>query len=483
MEYSSIKKNLVFSTLYQVLIIIAPLITAPYLSRVLGAEGIGIYSYTSSIETYFVLFAALGTAEYGKREISRNREDAHHYSKIFWEIELLTVATTAICLLFWCQLIFFSGEYRIYYVALTMPILAVMFDVSWLFAGLEMFKLTVSVNAVVKLLSVVSVFVFVKTADDVHIYVIITSLTALASNVLLWPSLRKVLVKVQFNELNVRQHVKQTFIFFVPTIAVSIYTVLDRTLLGVITHDNAENGFYRQAEQIVNLEKGVVFSAINSVVGTRSSFLFASHQYEEIRSKIEESLNYIFFMGFGCCFGTMAIAKTFVPIFFGDGFASVNVLLYILCPIVVIIGISNCLGANYYTPAGKREKGNLFLIIGSGVNLCLNCLLIPHLGAIGAAIASVIAETAITVLYCCNCEDYMDLQTLSRCSWRKISAGLIMFVAVYHMNEMAIGGILKLIIQIACGIAVYVLSLVVLKDSWTKKCISDIYSHIFKRKK
>lgn len=131
----------------------------------------------------------------------------------------------------------------------------------------------------------------------------------------------------------------------------------------------------------------------------RHAYLFAEKRFDEIHKKIAISFNYIFFMGFGCCFGIMGVAKTFVPFFFGPGYDQVVGLLYLFSPIIVIIGISNCLGSQYYTPCGKRKESTNYLIAGSVVNLILNLLMIPRFGAEGAAIASVIAETVVSVLY------------------------------------------------------------------------------------
>lgn len=143
MKQESIKKNIVLSTIYQILTVIIPFITAPYISRVIGDYGIGVYSYTNSIQTYFALFAALGTSSYGIREIARVRNDGDKRSKLFWEIELLSVITTLIMVGLWCLIILFSKQYKVYYFILTFNILVCAADISWFYAGLEQFKYTV----------------------------------------------------------------------------------------------------------------------------------------------------------------------------------------------------------------------------------------------------------------------------------------------------------------------------------------------------
>ena len=133
----SVKKNFVYSTLYQIFYVLTPFITAPYISRVLGAEGVGIQSFTTSNQSYFLLIAALGTMSYGAREISMNRDDPYKRSKLFWEIELMTVGTSMVALLGWVVLILSSAAYRQYYVVLTIGIFATLFDITWFFNGIE----------------------------------------------------------------------------------------------------------------------------------------------------------------------------------------------------------------------------------------------------------------------------------------------------------------------------------------------------------
>lgn len=446
---------------------LTPFITAPYVSRVLGAQGIGIQSYTQSIQQYFLLFAALGTLSYGAREISMNRNEPYKRSKLFWEIELMVVGTTSLALFGWLVLILISSKYRMYYIVLTIGIFAAAFDISWFFDGIEQFKLTVIRNSLFKILGIICLFVFIKKPSDLLLYIFITVVSTLLSNLSLWPYMKKYLVKVNPREFEFRRHFHETLIYFIPTIATSIYTVLDRTLLGLITDNAEENGYYQQAEKIINLAKSVVFTAINAVVGVRNSYLFAEKRFDEIHQRIKKSFNFIFFAGCACCFGIMGIAKTFVPVFFGPGYDPVVGLLYIFCPIILVIGISNCLGSQYYTPCGKRKESANYLIVGSFVNLFLNLLLIPKFGAYGAAIASVFAETVITVLYVKFSCGYGNIRLLFNTGVKKLIAGIGMFAVVYLMNSICMNSIVLVVIQVLAGAAVYGILLLLLRDEWS----------------
>ena len=462
----SLKKNIAISTLYQILIIILPLITAPYIARVLGPDQSGVYDYTNSIMTYFAMFAALGTASYGVREIARVRDDAAMRSKLFWEIELMTVMTSTVCIIAWFIFIAITPQYKVIYLVLTMGLLSTMFDISWFFAGMEQFKYTVTKNAACKLIGVILMFLFVKKEEDLLLYIIIMISATMIGNLSMWLYVPRFVEKVDFRTLTFRKHFHETLIYFVPTVATSIYTVLDRTLIGVITKNKAENGFYHYAMQIVNMMNALTFSSLNMVLGSRLSFLFAEKKYDEIKEKIADSTNYILFMGYGICFGVIGVAKRFVPVFLGPGYDRVATMLILMSPIVIIIGISNCLGSQYYTPAGYRKLSAKYIIIGAVVNLLLNLLLIPKYWGYGAITASLIAESVITILYMKNCNGYLRVETIIKDSWKKIIAGLVMLIVIRALDGIISSDILALLVEIAVGFTVYCAVIVLLRDSF-----------------
>lgn len=461
----SVKKNFLYRTFYELLIVITPFITTPYVSRVLGADGIGIYSYSASIMTYFTLFATLGTASYGEREIAQHRDDRMQSSQLFWEIELMTVMTSAVCIFVWLWVILFSTGYRWYFLALLPLLFSSMADISWYFTGYEQVKYIVVRNFICKFTGIVLLFLFVRSKDDLFLYILMNSVITLAGNLSMWTYLPRMLVKVDFRTLRFQKHFRETLIYFIPTIATSIYTVLDKTLIGVITKDSYQNGYYEQATKIVNIVKNVVFTSVNAVMGSRIAYLFAQKKYEEIHRRIERSMDFIMLLGYGAVFGVIGIADKFVPVFFGEGYQPVIHLLYVMSPLVIIIGISNCLGSQYYSPGGQRARSAKVIIFGSVINLCLNLIMIPWLGGIGAAAASIAAELVITILYVRMSDGYMTAGMLWRCNWKRLLAGAFMCVAVH-----AAGGIgpwnavTGLMVQVAAGGFIYGVLLLFLKD-------------------
>ncbi len=483
MKSVSIKRNIIYNTIYQILTILIPFITTPYISRVIGATGIGIYSYTSSIQTFFTLFAALGTVSYGAREIARNRDNESVRSKLFWEIEILTILTSSICIIAWGILIAITNEHKIIYIILTMNLLNTIFDISWFYSGLEQFKYTILQNSLFKILGTVLLFVFIKNPNDLVLYIFIMSLTTLLGTISMWIYLPKFIKKVKLKELKVLRHFKETLKYFIPTIATSIYTVLDKTLIGLITKNSDENGYYEQATKIINVAKNITFVSLNTVLSSRTSYLFAERKYDEIKEKIKKSINFILFIGLGTCFGLIGVIDNFVPIFFGEGYNDVSILIKLLSPIIIIVGISHCLGSQYYTPAGLRLKSAKFIIIGAIINFILNLVLIPGLWSKGAVIATIIAELTITLLYLKNCNNFYNIKSLVETSWKKIISAIIMLVCIVGINFINLNLIIKMSIQIVIGSAVYIISLLLLKDDLVIDTIKNILSKIKSKRK
>jgi len=466
LQTQSIKKNISLSTAYQILLLITPLITTPYISRVLGPEGNGVYSYTNSYQIYFSMFAGLGTLTYGQREIARNRNNEEIRSKLFWEIELLTVFTTTICIFLWFIFCAFQKEFQTVYFILSLNLLNTMFDISWFFAGLEQFQYTIIKNMFFKILGVILQFVLVKGPGDTIVYIWILCITSLLGTMSMWLALPKFLVKISMKELCIRKHFKETVIYFIPSIATTIYTVLDKILIGSITGDIRQNGYYEQANKIINMLKALTFTALNKVLGSRISYLFAERKYEEIKRRIHQSMNYILFMGIGMCSGLILVADRFVPLFFGEEYREVITLLRVFSPIIVIIGVSNCLGTQYYTPAGLRKKSAQYIIMGAIVNLGFNIWLIPKYAGLGAAFASILAETVITFLYLRNCDGYLEIRDIFELGWKKIVAAVLMMIVMYGIGKLPYANIIVLMLEIIIGGSVYIGTLYIMKDEF-----------------
>lgn len=463
----SLKMNIVLNMLYEILVVITPLITAPYVSRVLRADGVGINSYTTSLLTYFILFASLGTANYGKKVIASHRDDVNSYSKAFWEIELITVFTTILCLVIWITFAFLYKRYTPYMLVLSFTLLSALFDISWLYGGLEKFQYTVSVNSIFKIASVICIFLFVKDQNGVLAYTAIMAISTLLGNASMWLFLPKQVVVTKIEYSSIKKHLRGTLVYFGPTIATSIYTILDKTLIGVITGSDVQNGYYEQATKIINIIKSVCFNSVNGVMVARASFLHSQNNNDELFKIKDISYHIISFLSIGACFGLIGISDIFVPFFFGKGYDYVVQLINLLSVVVVIIGISSVANTIYYVAGGRMKKATRLILIGSFTNLVLNIILISKYQSVGAVVSTLIAESIITLLFVNRTNGFIKWRDIWAVLSKKMISGITMFACIVMIKNVLFGlnAVIMLIVLISVGGIAYLTTLILLRDS------------------
>lgn len=468
MSHNRLIKNYVYNTAYQLLVLIAPLITTPYVSRVLGATGIGIYSYAQSIATYFVLVGAVGTTLYGQREIAFVQNDPAKRSAVFWEIILIRVAAVSACTVIYYLIFASHGQYTAVYRILTLEVIATALDVSWFFMGMENFRLTVIRNTIIKLVGIILVFLLVKTPDDVNRYTLCLTLPVFLGNVSLWPGLRKYLVKPTAPVCSgIPKHIKPILVLFLPQIATEVYTVLDKTMIGAICTDIAQVGFYTQAQKIVKIVLTIVTS-LGTVMLPAMSAAFANNQKDKIVESICVAFRFIFLLASALTFGLLAISQRFVPIFFGKGYDLVTPLMTVISPILVIIGISNVIGKQYLLPTMQQRAYTISIVAGAGTNLAMNAILIQPFGAIGASIATVVAELVVTMVQIWFVKEQLPVKKCLKPLARYWLFGFVMFIVVKLCDSLLPAGILGLAGMILIGIAIYAVELLVTKDPLLK---------------
>lgn len=482
MAEPSLKKNFSLSLAYQILTLITPFITTPYISRVLEPDGIGITSYTSSIMSMFVLFASLGTMSYGTVEIAKVREDVEKRSQLFWEIELLSVISTSLVMIAWGFFIWMSNQYQLIYLILTLNLITVMLDVSWFFAGLEEFKYIVYRNFAIKIIGVILMFVFIREKNDLELNIFLMAFISMLGIASMWFYLKGRVKRPKIEVRNIARHLHETMIYFVPTIASSIYSVLDKTLIGAITDDAHENGYYEQATKVAFMAKAVTFGALNSVMMSRQSYLFSSGRFSEMKERIDRSIDTIMFIGLGICMGVIGVANTFVPLFFGPGYEPVVFLMQLLIPVILFSGVGDCLGSHYYNPSGLRAKSARYIVAGAILNLLCNLLLIPRLGSVGAVIGTLAAEFFIACLYVYNCNGFLRLRQILEKVWKRIIAGTLMVLVMVFVYNIGLDYIYTILLQCIAGASVYLLLLWIMKDTFLTYLIKDVvYAKIKKR--
>ena len=466
MRPPSIKLNYILNTVYQMLAFAVPLVTAPYVSRVLGANGVGISSFTVAVMQFFALFAVLGTTTYGQRAIARCRDDMAMRSRTFWEVEILRLGSTTLCLIAWILFLLFSREYRFFYAILTLELAAYGFDLTWFYGGLEKFVHVVVRNLIIKATGVVLLFLFVKKPEDVWIYLLISSLSFLLGNFSMWATLRPFIRPPIPREWTFGTHLKESMAYFVPTIAASVYLYIDKIMLNRITGSVAENGYYEQASKIIKVGYTAIVS-LNTVMSSRMSYLFAKNQTEEIKKRLARSLAFIFWMGFPLMLGLVVVAHNFVPWFFGRDFTPVEWLLVLGSPLILIMSMHNFLAAQYLVPSGQRVRSTKGIVAGAVVNVLLNLFLIPKYRAAGALVGTLGAEASIFVVYQYMSLDFLPLSVLFRTLVKPVVGAIVMFLSIWWLGQKTTGSISLTLAQVSMGGLVYVLVTLLLHEQMT----------------
>lgn len=462
MSTKSIKKNYIYNLTYQVLLLLTPLITAPYLSRVFGADGVGIYSYAEAISSYFVLFATLGLTTFGQREISYVQNDYKKRTIIFWETYVIEVVSSCVCIVIYIFFIFSQSQQDIY-IVLIFNLLAALVNITWFFQGIEEFGKIVLRNIFFKVVNIIYIFLFIKTRTDLILYLLGTSLFTFLSNASLWLTIPKYITKPTLRELHPLRHIKTILSLFIPTVAIQVYTVLDKTMIGLITKDTYENGYYEQALKMSKMVLTLV-TALGTVMIPRIGHYFSNGDTELVKKYMYRAYRFVWFLGLPLCIGLIMVSGIFVPWFLGSGYDKVVPLMYILSFLIPIIGINNITGMQYLIPTKRQNKFTLTVLIGAVINFILNLFLIKLFQSYGAALASVIAETIITVVQIYIVRKELSPKEIIKCGGHYYIAGVIMAIILYIFRKIFMPSFISVIILTILGATSYFCSLFIIRD-------------------
>lgn len=481
MKSPSIKKNFIFSLFNQIVAIAIPLIVTPYTSRIFGADGIGINSYTTANVTYFMLFCMLGISGYGQRTVAICRDDRNQTSRVFWELQIIHLITFIICSIVYLFLVINSAEYRIYYIAQYTMLISSFFDITWFYQAYERFEFIAIRNFFVKISVLIAVFSFIHTKNDLALFIFINGISTVMSNITLWFGLGKRVQKVGIRELNCMRHMKDIMIFFIPTIAASVYSILDKSVINWVTHEEAQNGYYEQAYKILQI-CNVLVQTLATVSAPRMSNIFANGSEQELKKRLNKAIEFMLMLSMPVAFGVCGIAKTFVPVFFGAGYDPVVKILYVFMPMVVVLGFSVYLDGMYLVPSGKRLQSAMAVIAGSCSNLVLNFALVTYWGAFGAAIATLLTEVLVSTIMIVLSKKMIDWVHIVKSMIKYCLCSVLMFGIVCSVSMIPLNQFLSLILQIASGIGTYFVILLIVKDKMLYEYLELLKSKIGRNK-
>ncbi|KFL89047.1 Membrane protein involved in the export ofO-antigen teichoic acid lipoteichoic acid [Lactiplantibacillus plantarum] len=446
-------RNYFYTAGYNLLILLTPLLTVPYISRVLGPTGVGINATTNSIITYFLLFGTVGITIYGNREIAFIRDNRGQRSQTFWEIEILQLLTISCAYLAFLVFLFFEHQLQIYFFYQSFYIIAGAVDISWYFMGLEDFKKTVLRNMLVKIASVIAIFAFVKTRQDTGIYILILASSQVLGNLTLWPYLRHSVERPNWRQLNLFRHLRPSLALFVPQIATTVYLALNKTMLWQMDSLTAA-GFYDYSDKLIKLVLALV-TATGTVMLPHIANLFMKQQLERVKQYLYMSFDFVLAIAIPMALGVAAVATTLAPLFFGRAFGAVDRLLMIEAPVIILIGMSNVLGQQFLLPTKQTKTYTISVTIGALVNIACNIPLIWFWGVAGAMCATLISEVCVTGYQLFITRHVLHAQSLFTGIWKYTLAGGLMFTFVFRLNVTMTASYLNLCLQIGVGVLLY----------------------------
>ncbi len=490
----NLHRNFIFNIIYQVLVVLTPLITAPYIARVLGANNIGQFAFAYSLVSYFVIFAYLGFQNYAQRAIAESANNKVEQSRRFWQIVIIRLITViaSLAVLFILYALGIFGEYSQLVLMFSILIAATAFDINFYFHGRENFFIVMIINLVIRFIYLFCIFAFIKSKNDLPLYALLYSLMVIGGYLSMWALLPSTLKKVKLKGLNFKKHFASSLMLFLPVAAVSIYALLDKTLIGVLIHGNqyyvqnyitilvpiaeVENGYYFQAEKIIKALLSIIL-AVGTVMTSRNSIEFKNKHLGEVKKNIYRSFRFVFALGVPMALGTIIVSESFTNLYFGANYSQfphysidgVANLLMLFTPVIILSGCSNILGSQYLLPTKRDKEYSISVTIGFIFNIVCSVLLIPTMGASGAIVGTLISEFMIMLVQYLYVFKEFSLKIIFMNIWKYVVAGIIMCaigVPLYYfvLKNTELTNALNLVILVPGGVLIYYLILLILRD-------------------
>ena len=421
-------KNFLLNVIYQMLTYVFPLITVSYISKRLGVDNVGIYSYTYSIVYMFMLAGMLGINNYGNREIAKVRDNKKELSFVFWSIYRLQLMLVGIAiigylsyLLLWCK------TYKGIAIIQGIYLLSVCFDVNWFYFGLEKFRLTITRNCIIKVASLLLILCFVRTQNDLGVYTFIMAGSTVASQLYLVVSLYKYVDSAKPTICDSLKHLKGCAVLFIPVLSFGIYRVMDKTMLGSLS-TVTELGYYENAERLINIPISII-NALGTVMLPRMAYLI-QNKTSDSKKTIYASMKLALLLASVMASGLYLISDDIAVVLFGREFLKSGSIIRALSITILASAWANVIRTQYLIPMRMDSTYVLSTIGGAVVNLVLNILLIGKYGAYGACVGTIAAEYFVMLYQTVHVRKNLDIGKYTKLLLKDLlSAGIIMGIA------------------------------------------------------
>ena len=470
---ASLKKNIFWNSVRVGSNLVFPLVTFPYVSRVLGPDTIGLFNYVTAIAAYFTLFASLGFPIYGVREIANVKDKPEEFGNIVNSIFTANViATFIVYLAYFVVALLISGEYLLLYFIIGLSVLMSCISFDWFYQGIEDFRYITVRSLIIKVISIVGLFIFVHDKSDLLAYAILSIVGTCGNNILNLIRINKY-VKLRFSLVDCWKHTRGASTLFLGTIAVSLYTNLNSIMVGALGTMEAV-GFFTTGNKVVSLVMTII-TAVTSTIIPRMSYLVGNGKEEEAAFLQKKTINLLNYMSLPMIAGLVILAKPIILVFSGEEFLPSVIVLQILSFLLIVIPWSSFLGLQILYPIRKEKYGNYAVIIGALVNLVLNFFLIPQYAYVGVAVSVVCAETVITLAHYIFAMKYMKLKLHDFIPIKSVVSTLVMALVVYVCSCSSYSDYpVCVVVWVIVGALVYVGTLLLMKDKFMKEMIFKI---------
>jgi O-antigen/teichoic acid export membrane protein len=456
--------NYIYSVIYQTLIVITPFITVPYLTRVMGVEALSINDMTGNLTQWFVLFGIMGVNIYGNREIARVRDNKRELSRTFFEIfsmQFISMCLSTIAFFIFINV--FKSEYNNYLIVQGITLLSVSLDITWFFYGVEDFKKASIRNMAVKILNVALILILIKGPQDLMKFIFLNASLGVFGQLVMWVQLRHYIHFEKINLKGILKHVKPNISLFIPQIAISIYSLLDISMLGLLYEEKEKVvNLYKQAQNFVKMFLFFITS-IGSVMLPRISNIYAKGETEAMNRFLNKTFKLALYLAIPMIVGIFGVIESFVNWFLPLDYYEVGKMMIFTSPIILFISLSNVFGTQYLVPIGNYKHYTISVVSGALVNLTLNYIFIPDYGAYGAIFGSVMAELVVTIVQWFFVRNKLKVNIHIKELSIIIFSSLCMLIPINLVISNLTNSFISSIIQIVVGGSTYVILLYVFK--------------------
>ena len=471
--------NYFFTVLYQLLLMLTPFITTPYIARILKAEGVGTDAYVLSVVQIFIVFIVLSLPMYGSRQIAikKNQEEA---SVEFWSIftfQLIVSILNLIVYLIFIQTV--SSHKELYYIHIS-TLLSYSLDISWYFIGKEQIKMIAIRNMIIKIAGIFLIFIFVKHSQDLPLYVAINGGSLLIGQFIMWRPLFKEIKFVKLSIKDMKEHIRPIIILFIPQLMIQVYALINRIVLGNVSGE-IQVGYYNQASKVARIAIGLI-SSLGTVLLPRMASEFSKGNKEQLKRYTDYTLQFVLMITLPMTLGLMAISPNFVKWFLGTEFTSVSNTLILMCPDIIFVGLANVFGIQILVATQQQNKYTISVTVGAFLSLLINLLLVHSYGSIGTTIALLVAEGVGAVFQMYYARKYFHFKNFLLLFSKYLILSVFVFIlAVYLGKVLSVPPMLLTVIQLIAGAFIYLVGLLIVRDPLLIKTVRGFYNKLLTR--